>query len=313
MKFDYIELNKKREIGDIITDTFKFLRKNLKQLYPILLKTLLIPFILLIVGIIFYSIMTSDLTNAIYILDNVGNNFIGIIVGVLVIIITGMIYTGLLYGSVTEYMKEYHASNGNPNTETILRQIKDKTGSYITLAFANLFYIFGLPFVIMILGGVIMGGAGTFLGVILIIAAFVYIIYLYARYAVIFPSLTHKKNTVTQSFSTSSKLVKDEWWNTFLTLFLLGLITGAISFVFQLPASIYTISKEFVAPGDFSIVETSTDWILVIFQSLSSAVSYLLYIILAVASNFIYFNLNERKNQTGSFERINSIGRSDEI
>ena len=314
MQSDYIELNKKREIGDIITDTFKFLRKNIKQLYPILLKTLLIPFILLIVAVLFYSVATSDLTNAIYILDNVGNNFASIIIGVLVLLVTAMVYTGLLHGSVAEYMKEYHASNGNPNTETVLRQIKEKTGSYITLAFTNLAYIFGIPILLMILGGFIMGGGlGTFFGVIFIIAAFVYIIYLYTRYTVIFPSLIHKKNTVTESFSTSGKLVKEEWWNTFLTLFLLGLITGAISFVFQLPGAIYTISKDFVSPGEFSVMDASTDWILVIFQTLSSAVSYLLYIILAVATNFIYFNLSERKNQTGSMERINSIGRSDEV
>ena len=313
MQSDYIELNKKREIGDIITDTFKFLRKKLKVLYPILLKTLLIPFILLIVAIIFYSVVTSELTSAIYILDSIGSNPAAIIIGVLVLLVTGMVYTGLLHGSVAEYMKEYHASNGNPNTETILRQIKEKTGSYITLAFRNLLYVFGLPILIMVLGGVMMGGVGTFFGVILILAAFVYIIYLYTRYTAIFPSLAHKRDSVTGSFSISSKLVKDEWWNTFLTLFLLGLITGAISFVFQLPAAIYTISKEFVAPGDFSVVDASTDWILVIFQTLSSAVSYLMYIILAVATNLIYFNLSERKNQTGSMERINSIGRSDEV
>jgi hypothetical protein len=313
MQSNYIELNKKREIGDIITDTFKFLRKNLKVLYPILLKTLLIPFILLIVAVIFYSVATSELTSAIYIMDSIGNNPAAIIIGLLVLLVTGMVYTGLLHGSIAEYMKEYHASNGNPNTETVLRQIKEKTTSYITLAFTNLLYVFGFPIIIMVLGIIFIGGSFSFLGGLIIIAAFVYIIYLYTRYTIIFPSLAHKKNAVTESFSTSSKLVKEEWWNTFLTLFLLGLITGAISFVFQLPGAIYTISKEFVAPGEFSVVDASTDWILVIFQTLSSAVSYLLYIILAVATNFIYFNLSERKNQTGSMERINSIGRSDEV
>lgn len=309
---NYIEFNKKREIGDIITDTFKFLRKDIKPLFSVLLKTLLIPYVLLIASIVFYSITTSDLASTIYILDNARGNIAGIIISVLALLITGMIYSGLLYGSVTEYIKEYKATQGNPNIETILQQIKDKTMTYITLAFTNLLYVFGLPFLLMILGGFIIGGVGAFFGVIFILGALIYILYLYTRYTVIFPSLVHKKNTVTQSFSTSSTLVKNEWWNTFLTLFLLGLITGAISFVFQLPGSIYAFSKEFVSPGEFSFTESSVDWILVAFQTLSSAVSYILYVIMAVAVNFIFCNLNERKNQTGSLERINSIGRSDE-
>lgn len=307
---DYIEFNKKREIGDIITDTFKFLRKNLKPLFSILLKTLLVPYILLVGAVAFYSIATSEITGAIDILRN-SNNISTIIISVVVLVATLIIYSGMLYGGISEYVKEYLKTQGAPNTETILQQIKNKTGSYISLSFWNLLYIAGFPFLLFFLGGMMIGGIG-FLGVLVILGALVYMIYLYTRYAVIFPSYIHKNTTITSSFSSSTELVRNEWWNTFLALFLLGLITAIISFVFQIPALIYVVSQEFINPGGYSYAEPTTDWILVIFQTISSSVGYLLYIIPALAVNFIYFNLSERKNQTGSLERINTIGRSDE-
>lgn len=311
MTSDPIEFNKKREIGDIITDTFKFLRKNLKPLFSVLLKTLLIPYILLVGAVAFYSIATSDMGDAFTILNNTSSNITNIIIAVIVLAATLIIYSGLLYGSISEYVKEYQKTHGEPNIEIILQQIKNKTGSYISLSFKNLLYVIGIPFLMIVFAAFIITSIG-FLGGIIMIGAFIYIIYLYTRYAVIFPAFTHKDTTLTGSFSSSSVLVKDEWWNTFLALFLLGLITGAISFVFQIPAVIYVIAQEFTGPGEFSYTEPTTDWILVIFQTISSSVGYLLYIIPALAVNFIYFNLSERKDQTGSLERINAIGRSDE-
>ena len=44
-------------------------------------------------------------------------------------------------------------------------------------------------------------------------------------------------------------------------------------------------------------------------NTLSSAAQYILYTITAVASAFIYFNLHERKYNTGALEEINTIGK----
>lgn len=311
MTSDPIEFNKKREIGDIISDTFKFLRKNLKPLFSILLKTLLVPYILLVVAVAFYSVATSDMIDTFAILDNLNGSIANIIISVVVLAVMIIIYSGMLYGTVSEYIKEYKKTQGEPNIETILQQVKRNSGRYISLSFWNLLYVFGFPILLMILGGMIIGSIG-FIGGILILGAFIYIIYLYTRYAVIFPSHTHRRTTITSSFVSSTELTRNEWWNTFLTLFLLGLITGAISFVFQIPTVIYVISQEFVSTGEYSSIEPSTDWILVVFQTVSSSVGYLLYIIPALAVNFIYFNLSERKNQTGSLEKIDTIGSTNE-
>jgi len=50
------------------------------------------------------------------------------------------------------------------------------------------------------------------------------------------------------------------------------------------------------------------DWVYITLSVLSSAVQYILAGIFAIAIAFIYFNLNEKKNQTGTFETIESIG-----
>ena len=55
---NYIEFKRKREFGEIITDTFKFLRQNFKITFKILGKTAGIPFILFIIAQVYYSSIT---------------------------------------------------------------------------------------------------------------------------------------------------------------------------------------------------------------------------------------------------------------
>ena len=63
-----------------------------------------------------------------------------------------------------------------------------------------------------------------------------------------------------------------------------------------------------VQEGSAAGVFDNRDWILITLQVISSVFQYTLSIISIIAVAFIYFNLNEEKNLTGAFERIDNLG-----
>ena len=129
---------------------------------------------------------------------------------------------------------------------------------------------------------------------------------------VIFPAMVNRELTVVASLKESWRLVKDEWWKTFITVIIITFLIGIIGFVFQIPVLIYTIIKTFAAvdAGSMSDPTALYDTVSITLQTLASAMNYILYVILAIAINLIYFNLNERKDQSGSLDQIDSIGHT---
>ena len=65
-----------------------------------------------------------------------------------------------------------------------------------------------------------------------------------------------------------------------------------------------TMSQE----GSIANPADIVDWVYVFFNVLSSLFQYLLSVIGVVASAFIYYHLDEKKNATGTYERISNLG-----
>ncbi len=53
------------------------------------------------------------------------------------------------------------------------------------------------------------------------------------------------------------------------------------------------------------------DPVYIILNVLSTLFQFLLNLIIVVASAFIYFHLNEKRNFTGTYDRINQIGNTE--
>ena len=92
------------------------------------------------------------------------------------------------------------------------------------------------------------------------------------------------------------------------------MIYWVISFVFSLPTAIYTYAKMGIFSGEIDPggLNSLTDPVYIILNVIGQFFQYLLNIITIVGSAFIYFNLNERKYFSGTLERINSIGKSED-
>jgi len=303
-----VEFRKQRELGQIISDTFTFLRRNAKPLLNVLVRTCAIPFILLIVAVGFYTKSTAGAN--ILTSFGEGTDMSTFFVSILCLGITGIIYNSLLYGSVSEYIKAYIAAGDVPDTTAVVDTIKSKTGAFLGLGFTNLLVILVIALVPVGLGGALFAAGSEAVGVLVVILAIFPLLYVYVKLSVIFPALIDKNLSIKEAIKESSSLIKNEWWMTFITVIIIGLLIGVIGFVFQVPVVIYTLIKTIssVQSGSMGDPAALFDNVYLVLQVLASAINYILYAILAIATNFIYFNLNERKNQTGSLDQINNIG-----
>jgi len=279
-----INFKRQREIGEILSDTFKFIRLEYKGLFKALMRNAGIPFLVLLGASGYYAATATDFsflaTGGIF---SAG----GILVGLSFLGIATLLYYGFMFGTVLHYIKNYIENPAAIDHQLVSKNVRNDLGSIIGLAV--------LTFIMTLIGTMLCFFPG---------------VYLFVPLTLVFALYIFRNLGVGDSISESFSLVKNEWWSTFLTFVVIYIIVYLISMVFQIPLLIYTFFSAFtksqeVSGGDISEV---FDWVYVTLNVIASAASYLFYTIIVIASAFVYFNLNEKKNQTGTLEQIDSIG-----
>lgn len=277
-----IQFKKQREIGDIITDTFKFIRENYKLLLSYLMKTTGPFFLVLVLAVGYYtwSVAGSPFENF---SGDIGN----FIVSFLVLGVALMLFYSALYGTILHYIKTYISNEGVVTEADVVAGVKKDFFKLLLLSF--------LSAILVIAGFIMLVIPGIFLLVPLSLAGAI---------------LVFKDYSVSESISYCFTLVKDHWWITFITLFIIGILVYIIGLVFQVPLIIYTVIKTLTAVQEGSLAnpELFRDWLFIALQIFSSIIQYLLSIITIIAIAFIYFNLNEHKHLTGTYETIEKLG-----
>ncbi|HET7361397.1 MAG TPA: hypothetical protein VFI78_05630, partial [Salinimicrobium sp.] len=121
------------------------------------------------------------------------------------------------------------------------------------------------------------------------------------------------RTSITGSISDAYNLIKNNWWTTFGSLLVVFILMYIISFIFKVPMFIYMLVKTMVAVQEGSAVDASTyvDWVYIALNVVAAITQYLLASIIIVATAFIYFDLNEKKNFTGTYETISNLGSSE--
>lgn len=288
---NYIEFKRKREFGDIITDTFKFLRQNFKMIFKILAKTAGIPFVFFLVAQVYYNTLT--LSTAFIQSSNAFGAFevTSILVSAIFMYVFLFLYFSFLFTGVSCIIKSYIINNGVIKETEAIDNIRAKIGGTLLAGIAK-FFILALGYIICFIPG----------------------IYFSVPLYLLFAVFIFENKNVSDALGRTFDLVKEEWWITFFTMLLIGLIWYAASFVASLPALIYVWIQTFTSIQEISYTEPDEmfDIVSVIITSISAAIQYIMYVIVPIGASFVYYNLNERKHQTGTLERINSIGASDE-
>ena len=287
MENNIFRFRKTRDFGELLSDTFKFLRENGKSFLSINFKICAPFFIALILTNAYYTYVTLGMGFESY------GNFTGFLIPAFINLIAVFVYITALYLSVFNYIKSYIANNGVVSEDDIKNELKKDLGSGLAVNLIVGILIFtGLLFILI---------PGIYLGVVLTLAL---------------PILVFEQKGVGDTISSCFQLIKDNWWFTFGALIVFGIIMYLINVVFQMPMIIYMIVGMIsgLDAGVESMAESmqSKDPILMILTIVASIAQYLLYIITPIFISLIYFNLHEEKNFTGTFENIDRLGEDRE-
>ncbi|WP_424989250.1 hypothetical protein [Flagellimonas sp.] len=289
----FIEFKKQRELGEILSDSFVFIRNEFKPFFGTILK-IVGPYILaMLISMGFYMYTVGDIIN----LGNIGNASISTYSPfIMLLAVTAMLFSSiaayvLAQGTVLHYIKSYIDHNGATNYDEIRSGVYGSFWSLIGLGI-----LVGLSVVVGIFFCIIPG------------------IYLAVPLSISFAILVFLKKDAMESYQYSFTLIKENWWITFATLFVIYIIVAIASYAFSLPSIIYMWIKMGVFSGEMDAenMNVFNDPIYLFLNILSSLVQFLMNIIFLVATSLIFFNLNEKKNFTGTFERIENLGKSSE-
>lgn len=293
MKTDYIEFKKQRELGDILSDTFGFLRKEYKPFFTTYFK-IVGPFLLvMILAMVFYMYYAGNSFSLLFVGNSpeVDNLFVIFSIALVYLFSVVAVYT-ISQSTVLHYIKSYANGRGTIDFETIQKEVYASFWSFLGLGIMVGLSV-GIGFIFCIIPG----------------------IYLYVPLMLSFSVLVFNKMGASDAYSYSFKLVKDEWWMTFATFFVIGIIVVIATYAFAIPTAIYQWMKMGIFSGEVdaeSMLNIFKDPIYILLNIIGTLGQFLLNLISVVAGVFIYFNLNEKKNFTGTYERIERLGQSPE-
>lgn len=282
-----IEFRKVREFGEIIGDTFLFLKQNFKPL----MKAFIYLCGIFMLGGILTSIMTQlELGGMQQNIRNTSNFSGGLIWAavskfairyLLMLLLMILSYTSI-YVTILSYVALYiQKGNIAPNVEEVWSYYK--------------FY-----FLRMLGSGIVMS---FFLGL-CFVCCFFPGVYVFPAVSIFYPIMVIENASLAYSFNRSFKLLQNEWWPTAGVILVIFIITYACTMFVQLPATIIAMISAFTH-AEKPITKTYA-----IVTSISQYLSQVFLIIPIVAATFVYFNLVERKESTGLMDRIDGLGKA---
>jgi len=285
MQKDKIIFAQARDFSEKLNDTFSFLRQNFKNLSTSVL-FIAGPFTL--IGGIFLGLYQSQVfkSTSTSVSDRLHDifgmeYFLGVFFSMISLSIVAIV--------VIEYIRLYNEDKTeNFQWQDVLPKVKSEILPI---------FLFGIGYAIIV-----------FLGTILFIIPG---IYLAIALSFIFYVKMFEGKGFFQSVSRCLNLIKENWWATFGLLFILSIIQGLLSFVFQIPMLISTVVMGL--QGFKNEVSEGPDIFLIIATIISTAGTQLLYTVSLVGLCFQYFNLVEEKDDTGLLSRIDSIGKTPEV
>ncbi len=291
MQQNYQQFKQVREFGDLFSDTFSFISDNWKSFFGGFLK-LTWPFILIsLLGNAYYQVQVSG-----NIFDNALSNqqdpfsfFSGFMPSLLLLGFSSFLLSVASYAYVNLYIQAYINNNGEIDLKDVQSRMYDKF-----LSISGLQLLVGIS---VFFGLLICFFPGLYLLVPLSFAVSVYV----------FDNMN-----VTDTFSHTFKLIRDNWWITFAAILVMSILIAFAGGIFQLPAFLYAVLKTTLSVQENDPQQVAqgitSDYVMIALNAIASFASSLFNLAFIIMTVYIYFNLNERHFGTGSFEQIDEIG-----
>lgn len=272
------EYHKIRNLGDIIADSFQYLRIHFKTLGKALL------FFVLPIYIIQFFLMKGYTDQIVSTLAGSDfsdfENIFGLqyFFGIALSLIANSTLTVITIKHVQLTQK-----NIEPTPDALLKEIVPNvlnyTGLYIVL------YIILIPSAFLL---------------------FLPMVFLGVKFCLSIPALLLEKETIFGAIGRSWELTKNHWSSTFVILFVMFILTAFITYAFIIPTTIlstFTVETGAQELGDTTIWTNFFYVITGILTAISSLTSVVLYIVITLQ----YYNLVERKEGANLKSQIEGL------
>ncbi|MGM0636364.1 MAG: hypothetical protein ACQESK_09885 [Bacteroidota bacterium] len=291
-----LQLQKERELGEVVSDSFTFIKENFKPLSQLFIKYVL-PFLIVILAINAYQLI-----NQVEIFDFVGNTgmvdsnysvFSEVVVPMLLsslgIIIISIVLYGFYFSAMLAAMDSYNKFDGEIKMDYVSEQIKKKISS-VSLMTIFVGFVLAIGFAMCFIPG----------------------IYLWVPFSLTFPILIIKKYSFSEALNECFRLVRENWWRVFGTLLVSTILIILISMIFSLPLIIYTMIESIgaVEANSEEIFSNMNTVPYIIFNLIGTLGSYVCYSFLIIVTGFIYYDLEEKKSFTKTYDEIGEIGNA---
>ena len=289
----YIEFKKQRELGEILTDTFAFIKYEFKPFMKTILQLSGPYLVLFLVCMTFYTYTSGDMFDFSDPSGGFSDSFnpLMMFLAFVAFAISAILVYTIAASTVLHYIKSYIETKGEIDVMIIKQDVKNTFWGFFGLSVLKWIMIF-IAMLICILP----------------------VFYMMVPMSVVLSIYVFEKRDVGDAFSYSFNLIKEEFWITLATIIIIGLIVLVASYAFALPASLYTMAKSGILSGELDPgnMQSFYDPVTMILNVISNLIQFLLNLISTVGAVFIYFNLNERKHFSGTLDRIKSIGQIEE-
>jgi hypothetical protein len=278
-----IELRKLRDFGQIINDSFTFLKENFKPLFKALLIICGFFIVVSTVSTVFTYLnmgsMANFNVNSYEVVQKPFAYFLSALLSAFFLILTQAFINLVTLCYISVYLQK---NNSTPTLAEIWGYFKyyffRVLGSGILI-----FFLLGIGLVFCLIPG----------------------IYLFPICYLILPVIVIENSSFGYAFNKSFKLIKNNWWLVFGVIFIMSLIIGVASSIVGIPITVITLGGKFLSLKSFTVP-------LVILFSILRNILLLAYVLPAIAVCLCYFNLSEEKEGTGLISRIENIGKKDD-
>ncbi len=304
-----INFRQVRDFGETFNVTVKFLRQNFKLFFQSLI-FIAGPFLLIsaIAGAFYQSNAVS-----IFSVSNMGQSNIlsqfgwTYLIFILATIISNMVLFGTVYGFMINYMEK---GQGGFTINDVGQTLVKNIGNILSVFFILMFFtvvilalvvgiVVGIAYAVPVLG--VLFGIALFIGLLILLPPVMWLL------SVVYLVKMQEGKGVMESFGRTRKVMRNNFWWTWVIMVCAVLAVGIISFVFALPQAIYQMVLIFSHLKDAS-GEVSIPFLIV--ATICTFCSTLLYSGLYVISSFHYYSLAEQKDGIGLMERIDEIGNT---
>lgn len=283
-----VEFRKVRDFGEVISDTFLFMRQNFKPLFKAF--CYLCGFFLLaaMISTILQQLGMQKVVNDGFVFrsdTSVWNTMLSKIFTFqyfLAILFNFIGYTSI-YVAINSFIALYVEKGGvAPTVEQVWSYFKfyflRVMGSTLLLSLCMIFCF---------------------------VACIVPFIYIFPAMCLFYPIMIIENADFSYSFSRSFKLLKDQWWVTAGTIFVLWIITYATMAFASMPAVIIGLIS------GFSQGAKTMSTVMTVVTTVIQYLCYVFLVIPMIGTSLCYFNLVERQENTGLLDRIDQFGKPD--